>query len=133
MSKKKKVMEYEDFLGILMPYKKILEDFRELYSTGFDFLEGKYQLENEVSKILDSALNSHFDEQGVEWIYWFIYENDWGEKDWSIYKVFNSQGEITDRDPMEAYGAKDRDGNPICYSFESTWDLVKNHLKTTTK
>ena len=123
-------MKYEDFLGILMPYKKILEDFRELYSMGFDFLEGKYQLENQVSRILDAALNSHFDEQGVEWIHWFIYENDWGTKDWSIYKVFNSQGEVTDDDPMKAYGAKDQDGNPICYSFESTWEIVKEHLKS---
>ena len=44
-------------------------------------------------------------------------------------KVFDSQGNVIDRDPMEAYGARDEDGNPICYSFESTWDVVKNHLK----
>ena len=122
-------MEYEDFLGILMPYKKLMEDFRELYSMGFNFMDGKYELEDNVAKIFDAALNSHFTEEGVEWINWFVYENDWGEKDWSIYKVFNSQGELTDRDPMEAYGAKDENGKPICYSFESTWGLVKNHLK----
>lgn len=121
-------MEYEDFLGILMPYKKLTEDFTELYSMGFDFMEGKFKLEENASRMLDAALNSNFDEEGVEWIHWFMYENDWGEKDWSIYKVFNSQGEITDRDPMEAYGAKDENGKPICYSFESTWELVKNHL-----
>ena len=122
-------MEYEDFLGILMPYKKLMEDFSELYSMGFNFMDGKYELENNVAKIFDATLNSHFTEEGVDWINWFVYENDWGEKDWSIYKVFNSQGELTDRDPMEAYGAKDENGNPICYSFESTWELVKNHLK----
>ena len=122
-------MEYEDFLGILMPYKKLMEDFRELYSMGFNFMDGKYELENNVAKIFDAALNSHFTEEGVDRINWFVYENDWGEKDWSIYKVFNSQGELTDRDPMEAYGAKDENGKPICYSFESTWGMVKNHLK----
>lgn len=122
-------IEYEDFLGILMPYKKLMEDFRELYSMGFNFMDGKYELEDNVTKIFDTALNSHFTEEGVEWINWFVYENDWGEKDWSIYKVFNSQGELTDRDPMEAYGAKDENGKPICYSFESTWELVNNHLK----
>ena len=122
-------MEYEDFLGILMPYKKLMKDFRELYSMGFNFMDGKYELEDNVAKMFDAALNSHFTEEGVEWINWFVYENDWGEKDWSIYKVFNSQGELTDRDPMEAYGAKDENGKPICYSFESTWELVKNHLK----
>ena len=122
-------MKYEDFLGILMPYKKLLEDFLELYQMGFDFMEGKYKLEEGVSRMLDATLNSHFDEQGVEWIHWFIYENDWGTKDWSIYKTFNSQGEVTDDDPMKAYGAKDQDGNPICHSFESTWEIVKEHLK----
>jgi hypothetical protein len=123
-------MTYDDFLGILMPYKKLMEDFRELYSMGFDFMEGKFNLEEQVSGMLDATLNSHFDEDGVEWIHWFMYENDWGTKDWSIYKTFDSQGEVTDGDPMKAYGAKDEDGNPICYSFESTWDLVKNHLKS---
>jgi len=112
-----------------MPYKKLLEDFRELYSMGFDFMEGKYLLEENVAKMLDATLNSHFDDEGVEWIHWFIYDNDWGTKDWSIYKTFNSQGEVTNDDPMQAYGAKDQDGNPLCYSFESTWDLVKEHLK----
>ena len=122
-------MKYQDFLAILMPYQKLLEDFRELYSMGFDFLEGKFKLEEEVSRMLDATLNSHFDEGGVEWIHWFIYENDWGTKDWSIYKTFNSQGEVTNEDPMSVYGARDEDGNPICYSFESTWELVKAHLK----
>jgi len=122
-------MEYEDFLGILMPYKKLMEDFSELYSMGFNFMDGKYKLEDNVAKMFDAALNSHFTEEGIEWIHWFVYENDWGEKDWSIYKVYNSQGELTDRDPMEAYGAKDENGKPICHSFESTWELVKNHLK----
>jgi len=123
-------MEYEDFLGILMPYKKLLDDFSELYSMGFDFLEGKYKLEENVSRILDATLNSHFTEQGVEWIHWFIYENDWGEKDWGGIPRWDKETEkLIEKDPTEAYGAKDENGNPICYSFESTWELVKNHLK----
>jgi hypothetical protein len=122
-------MEYEDFIGILMPYKKLTEEFRELYSMGFDFMEGKFRLTEDVSRMLDATLHSHFDEGGVEWIHWFMYENDWGDKDWSNLKVINSQGEITDRDPMQSYGANDSEGNPICFSFESTWEVVKEHLK----
>tara|TARA_R110000868_G_scaffold265282_6_gene524105 strand:+ start:177 stop:569 length:393 start_codon:yes stop_codon:yes gene_type:complete len=122
-------MKYEDFLGILMPYKKLEEDFTELYSMGFDFLEGKFKLEENASRMLDAALNSNFDEKGVEWIHWFMYENDWGTKDWSKIKTFDSQGEVIDKDLMKAYGATDKDGNPICHSFESTWEVVKEHLK----
>jgi hypothetical protein len=122
-------MKYEDFLGILMPYKKLTEDFIELYSMGFNFMEGKFKLEENTSRMLDAALNSTFDEEGVAWIHWFMYENDWGTKDWSKLKKFNSQGKVIDNDPMKAYGATDEDGNPICYSFESTWEVVKEHLK----
>ena len=122
-------MEYEDFLGILMPYKKLTEDFIELYSMGFDFMEGKFKLEENASRILDAALNSHFNEEGVEWIHWFMYENDWGTKDWSKLKRFDSKEEVIDKDLMKACGATDENGNPICYSFESTWEVVKEHLK----
>lgn len=122
-------MKYKDFLNLLMTYKKLTEDFRELYAIGFDFMEGRYPLEVNASKIFDTTLDLSFTEEGVDWINWFIYENDWGTKDWSSMKVFDSQGNVIDRDPMEAYGARDEDGNPICYSFESTWDVVKNHLK----
>ena len=58
-----------------------------------------------------------------------MYENDWGTKDWSKIKTFDSQGEVIDKDLMKAYGATDKDGNPICHSFESTWEVVKEHLK----
>lgn len=123
-------MEYKDFLGILMPYKKLTEDFTELYSMGFDFVEGKFKLEENTSAMLNATLNSHFNEEGVEWIHWFIYENEWGKKDWSKLPVYDFEtGELIDVDPMKAYGAKDKDGNPICHSFESTWEKVKKHLK----
>ena len=122
-------MKYGDFLNLLMTYKKLREDFGELYEMGFDFMEGRYLLEGNVSKLFDSTLNLSFTEEGVDWINWFIYENDWGTTDWSSMKVLDAQGKLTDRDPMDSYGARDEDGNPICYSFESTWDVVKNHLK----
>ena len=122
-------MKYGDFLNLLMTYKKLREDFGELYEMGFDFMEGRYLLEGNVSKLFDSTLNLSFTEKGVDWINWFIYENDWGTTDWSSMKVLDAQGKLTDRDPMDSYGARDEDGNPICYSFESTWDVVKNHLK----
>jgi hypothetical protein len=127
-------MNYKEFLEILMTYKKISEDFRELYSMGFDFAEGKYKLEDNVGKMLDTILNLQFTEEGVDWINWFIYENDWGQKDWSGVKVFDYQtGKLIEKkDPINAYGARDENGNPICYSFETTWEYVKQYLKNKT-
>jgi len=109
-------MEYKDFLEILMRYKKINEEFSELHKLGFDFLEGKYKLQEQVSEIFNTTIRSHFTKDGVDWIEWFIYENEYGNKLW-------------DKDKEEGLGAKDENGNHICHSFESTWNFVKQYLK----
>ena len=73
-------MTYEEFLKILMSYKKINEDISELYDIGFDFLEGKYRMSDSVSIMFEAVLESHYTDEGIDWINWFIFENDWGTK-----------------------------------------------------
>lgn len=127
-------MTYEEFLSVLMPYKKLNEDFSELYQMGFDFLEGKYKLEENVSKMLDSILSSHYTEEGIDWINWFMFENEWGTKDWSLIPTYDCDtGKLIEgdpKDPIKIYGASDELGNPICHSFESTYEYTKQYLKT---
>ena len=53
-------MSYEEFLKILMSYKKIDEDISELYDIGFDFLEGKYRVSDSVSIMFNAVLDSHY-------------------------------------------------------------------------
>ena len=36
-------------------------------------------------------MESHYNEQGVDWVNWFIFENDFGEKDWTKYKTINKK------------------------------------------
>jgi hypothetical protein len=124
-------MTYEEFLKILMSFKKINEDISELYDIGFDFLEGKYRMSDNVSIMIEAVLESYFTDEGIDWINWFIYENDWGTKDWSKLPTFDGvTGKIIlEEDPVKAYGAKDENGNPICFSFESTYEYVKQYLK----
>lgn len=122
-------MNYETFLKLLLTYKKIEQDLRELDRMGFDFFEGKYPISEQVYDIFEASLFSHFSENGVEWINWFIYENEWGTKDWSKYKRLSSDGKLIDSDPIDVYGATDENGNPICHSFESTWEYIKQYLK----
>ena len=51
----------------------------------------------------------------------------------SGYALINSEtGEIIKKDPVESYGAHDEKGNPICYSFESTYEFLKQYLKNKT-
>jgi hypothetical protein len=123
-------MTYEEFLNVLMSYKSLSEDFSELYGMGFDFMEGKYQLETKVERILNATLSSHYTEEGVDWITWFIYENEYGQKDWSRLPTYDLEtGKLIEKNPMESYGASDENGNPICFSFETTYEYVKQYLK----
>ena len=125
-------MEYKIFLEAITEYRKGLNMISDLYSIGFDFMEGKYKF----SEIFDSQFNcflkSHYDEQGVDWVNWFIFENDFGEKDWSVYKTLNRSKEDIFKsisgEEKEKFGARDSEGNPIFYSIESSWEyLEKNH------
>ena len=119
-------MEYKNFLEILLTYQKFQRQASELSDIGFDFFEGKYDLCHTVETMFQSALNAIFTEEGVDWIEWFIYENEWGTKDWSEYKSFEDSGQLAN--PKNMYGAFDENGEPICYSLESLWDYVKQYL-----
>jgi hypothetical protein len=124
-------MEYKYFLELLMTYKKTSEEISELYDIGVDLLEGKYKLSDRFYSMLQICLNSHYTKEGVEWVEWFIFENDYGQKDWSSIPKFNEETgkvEIID-DPAQAYGAKDENGNIICYSYESLWEFIKQYKK----
>jgi len=110
-------MKYKHFLQVLMTYKKISDELSELNSIGFDFFEGKYELSRWVEYIVDATFASHYDEDGVEWINWFIYENDFGQR-----ISENDEGELDHR-------AWDENGEPICYSYETLWNYVEKHHK----
>ncbi len=100
-------MQLKEFQSLLEKFKSFSDKLSELHDLGFDFYEGKYQLINDVDKIIDITLSSHYTEQGVDWINWFIYETDYGKKD------------------MEA---TDENKNPICYDVESLHEYItKNH------
>jgi hypothetical protein len=120
-------MNYKNFLEILLTYQKFQRQTSELYDMGFDFFEGKYDLCDTVYTMFQSTINTLFKKEGVEWIEWFIHENEWGIKDWSEYKSFEDNGALAN--PKNVYGAFDENGNPICYSFESLWEYVKQYLK----
>jgi hypothetical protein len=115
-------MKYADFLKIIMTNKKFEEELSELHNMGFDFFEGKYKLSNLFYGVVNTSLSTHYDDDGIEWIYWFMYENDYGQKDWSKTKPFS------DDEKRVPHGAVDENGEPICYSYESLWNyLEKNH------
>jgi hypothetical protein len=124
------MVKYEEFEDMLLSYKKLQEDFSELNGFGFDFYEGKYELDKNTSKLFDNILNILFTIEGVDWISWFIFENDWGNKRWGESPTFNfNTGEIINRKYQDNYGAHDDEGNPICFDIPSLFEYVKQYLK----
>jgi hypothetical protein len=101
-------MNKETFIKIITQHQKIFGEFHELNSLGFDFYEGKYKLVDKYDTIFDIMFECAFTDEGVDWIYWFIWENDYG---------------------IKKLKATDENGAPICYSVESLYDYVKQYLK----
>jgi hypothetical protein len=126
-------MTYSNFLRAMLTYKKLSEDFSELDSIGIDFFEGKYRLSELSYSLFKSTFESHYTKEGIEWIDWFVFEADWGQKDFSKSPtyVYNKDGTITTEKQSDEpkWGARDSDGNPIAYSFESLWELLEKDYK----
>jgi hypothetical protein len=126
-------MKYKHFIGVLLAYKKFEKDIDKLHDMGFDLMNGKYKLTHPVNVMLEETIKSHYGKEGLDWVTWFIYESDWGEKDWSkspAYKL-NSDGtsELLYEKGEVRFGAYDKNNNPICYSYESLWEYLEKKCK----
>lgn len=100
----------KEFTEILSTYKKLSESLTDLSQLGFDFFENqKFPLVNLVEKLFSQTLDTQFNKLGIEWIFWFIYENDWGESN----------------EPR----AWDKEGNPICTDIDSLYELLQKEYK----
>lgn len=98
-------MTYETFLKITLTLQKADRELHELYKRNVDLLEFVDPYQNIIALLIREV----YGEEGADWYSWFCYENDFGQK---------------------GIGAWDENKNPICYSFESTWEyLEKNYNK----
>jgi hypothetical protein len=83
---------------------------------------------------MDLMLNAYWEPVGVDWINWFMYDSDYGERNWSEVETIFKQGEDGRLDEVEnefddGYGAHDADGTPICYDVKSLYDYIKQYEK----
>jgi hypothetical protein len=126
-------MTYETFLKLLLNYRKFEKNLEGLKEIGFDLSQGKYAIDAPVWQILKASLLSHYTEEGVDWISWFAFEAEWGEKDWSTNDCYetdeNGDMELVHEAGVVRHGAIDKDGNPIAYSFESLYELLEKDYK----
>jgi hypothetical protein len=127
-------MNYELFEKTLMSYKKFLSNIDAHYDFGIQSVsEGPHSLSEHVEELISYFIISYYGEEGWEWVSWFIYENEWGEKDWSLLKTYKvrEEGGLEEvyKGGHEKYGAFDEYGYPICYDIESLYKYLEKEFK----
>mgnify|MGYP003628507990 CR=1 FL=1 len=110
-------MKYEIFLRLIMTYKKAEDNTKEWYDFGIDLHEGKYPIAPYLYDMMIACFESSYNKNGVDWISWFIFENEYGNKVWGT------------TEEADGFGAHDEDGNPIAYSYESLWIFLEAEYK----
>jgi hypothetical protein len=95
-------MTYETFLKITLTLQKADRVLRDLYKNNVDLLEFVDPYQNVIMLLIKEV----YGEEGADWFSWFCYENDFGQK---------------------GVGAWDENENPICHSFESTWEFLEEN------
>lgn len=110
-------MNFKKFKNILELYKNIFYNFNKLDNLGFNFYENEqFPLVEDFEKIITLFFQNLFTDEGVEWIFWFIYENDYGNAkpaENHLPKGYN------------AFILVDNKKQYICYDYKSLY----NHLK----
>jgi hypothetical protein len=123
-------MTYERFLKVTLGVKRESERLDKLYKLGVEL----YDIVDPYHVIINELIKEVYGDDGFEWWSWFCWESDFGQKDWSVRPTYktNEDGahEIISEVEEVKYGAHDAEGNPICYSFESTWEYLEKNCKT---
>ena len=121
-------MTYERFLKITLGVKDESEKLDTLYKLGVEL----YDIADPYHVIINELVKEVQGDEGFDWWSWFCWESDFGQKDWSTVPTYKEKLDgtvemIHDKGEVR-HGAQDAEGNPICYSLESTWEyLEKNH------
>lgn len=122
-------MTYERFLKITLGLQKAGEDVNKLHRLNVDLID----FVDPYHAIINELMKEVYGEEGYEWWSWFCYESEYGQRDWSkypSYKTDENGNMVKIHDAGEIrFGATDEEGNPICYSFESTWEYLEKNYK----
>jgi len=73
---------------------------RELYKLDIDITN----FLDEYNTIITTLLRVYYGEEGEDWLSWYLYERD-------------------PEAPVDQ--ASDENGNPICYDFDSLWEILE--------
>jgi hypothetical protein len=122
-------MKYSKFEEIIKRMKSHGERNSKAYALNIDLIDFCDDLETIISLLMREV----YGEEGAEWFDWFCFEADFGEKDWSKSATYENVDGVMKKisesgDPK--WGASDENGEPICYSIQSTWEYLEaNYIK----
>jgi len=98
-------MNYEQFKILIENLEKIKDRTHNLYDYGVDLINYDEDYQRTIALLIKCV----FDEQGEDWINWYLYER------------VSFDGKI--------HEAWDENKNPICYDIKSLWSVVKPYRK----
>ena len=99
-------MTKKEFKNIINLYKKYESYITEYSDFGIYLYEGKYPITEISTQIADLLWKEIYSEEGIDWINWFMYENDFGNRG------------------LEAF---DSDENLICQDVDSLYDCIEQY------
>jgi hypothetical protein len=98
-------LNFQEFKTVIESLKKVSNRTHGIYQFGIDLLD----YDEDYHKVITVLMKSIFEEEGYDWISWYLYERD------------GFDGKVL--------SATDSDGNEICHNIESLWDTVKPYRK----
>ena len=99
-------MNFNEFKEVIELLKKVSDRSHNVYGFGVDLLD----YDEDFHKTITILLKSIFEEEGYDWISWYLYERDG-----------------FDGKTLSAYDCVD--GKEICHNIESLWETVKPYRK----
>lgn len=121
-------MKYEIFENLMNTNQKINSKIASLYDVGVDLYESIYAVSDDVYQLFEQSMLIAYTQDGVDLISWFIHENQYGKRNWNLYKDFAEGIEDIVGTPRE-HGATDENGNPICYDLPSLHEFLEMNYK----
>lgn len=126
-------MKYKTFLRLLTTYKKAEESSSKWYDFGIDLHEGKHPIAPYLYEIMKAGFETTYNEEGIDWIDWFVFESEYGNKVWGKGPTIKQNLHPNIPPEHEGFGAHDADGSPIAYSYKSLWTMLEDEYRIKVK
>lgn len=101
-------MLLKTFIKLLKAYETASNNAEAYRQVGVDLFESKLKIVPYIDEMFSLLLNERYDEEGVDWIKWFVHDNKMGKR---------------------GLTAKNIDGTEICQTIEELYDYIELNNK----